>query len=117
MGGDWGSGNDIQHKVANVMNDESDKRKPGYVLALGDNFYENGVLGVSDPQWKRKYCNIYTAEGLNVPFYALLGNHDHHWNPQAQIDYYKKQKDPKKRWLWKITFTQKLLLWEVEQQS
>ena len=97
--GDWGSGNDIQHKVAAVMNDESNKRKPGYVLALGDNFYENGVISTWDPQWKKKYNNVYTADGLNVPFYALLGNHDYQFNPQAQIDYYKKNKDPKKRWI------------------
>ena len=82
--GDWGSGDDIQKKVAHVMNSESDKRKPGYVLALGDNFYENGVLGVNDPQWKHKYTNMYTADGLNVPFYAILGNHDHHWNPEVR---------------------------------
>jgi len=107
--GDWGSGNDIQKKVADVMNNESDKRKPGYVLALGDNFYENGVLGVNDPQWKHKYTNMYTADGLNVPFYALLGNHDHHWNPQAQIDFYKKGKDPNKRWIMEDYFYSKTM--------
>jgi hypothetical protein len=62
------------------------------VMMNGDNFYDNGVSSVDDPQWGPKFEQPYDRPGLNgVPFYVVLGNHDHgptsSGNKQAQIDY------------------------------
>jgi len=68
-----------------------------FVLALGDNFYEDGVSSDSDPQWQTTYSQVYTADSLNVPWYAILGNHDHHkGRGQGEIDFYKNHRD--NRW-------------------
>ena len=49
---------------------------PDFILTLGDNFYEDGVASVDDPQWKTKFEDVYDAKSLVVPIYASLGNHD-----------------------------------------
>jgi acid phosphatase len=58
-----------------------------FVLLLGDNFYPRGVRSIDDPQWKTKFENIYDPSVLDLPFYAILGNHDYRRNEQAQIEY------------------------------
>lgn len=55
-------------------------------MALGDNFYEDGIDNTTDPLWRTAYHNIYKAESLQIPWYPILGNHDYHVDPQAQID-------------------------------
>jgi len=57
----------------------------GFVLMLGDNFYKNGVSSTKDQQWKTKFETPYRA--LDLDFYPVLGNHDHHGDTQAQLDY------------------------------
>jgi len=95
--GDWGSGSKIQHDVANIMNKLSDELSPQFVMALGDNFYELGVFSVEDKQWKENYRDVYNASGMQVPFYAVLGNHDYYgFHPYSQIEYYKESID--NRW-------------------
>jgi acid phosphatase len=54
---------------------------------VGDNFYWGGVESVDDPQWDTKFEKIYSYPSLQVPFYAVLGNHDHYGNPFAQVRY------------------------------
>ena len=79
--GDAGEGNDPQRRVAAAMarwcQEKADERGPGchFVAYLGDNFYPEGVTGPDDPQWTRKWADVY--QGLGLPFYAILGNHDH----------------------------------------
>ena len=52
----------------------------------------------TDPQWQSTYRDIYNASSLNIPWYALLGNHDHHLNrSRGQIDYYLNHRD--NRWI------------------
>jgi predicted phosphodiesterase len=46
-----------------------------FVVLLGDNFYPSGVASTSDPQWQSAFVTPY--ESVNVPFYAVLGNHDY----------------------------------------
>jgi hypothetical protein len=58
-----------------------------FVVLTGDNFYENGVTGVDDIQWKTKFENVYDPRRLPMPFIAVLGNHDWRTNPSAQIAY------------------------------
>jgi acid phosphatase len=85
--GDTGSGNARQAAVAAAMAGYSSANPLAFVLLLGDNFYENGVKSTADPQWQSKFERMYDAAALNVPFYAILGNHDYRENAEAQVDY------------------------------
>ncbi|MDC3952611.1 metallophosphoesterase [Polyangium jinanense] len=91
--GDTGEGNEAQHAVADRMSEKCEKVGGcDAVLVNGDNFYDNGVANVDDPQWVAKFEEPYDRPHLDgVPFYAVLGNHDHgptsSGNKQAQIDY------------------------------
>ncbi|MEO6001593.1 MAG: tartrate-resistant acid phosphatase type 5 family protein [Opitutus sp.] len=89
--GDWGrEGKDHQTEVAQQMAVTGAAIDSQFVLALGDNFYDNGVQSVDDPQWKTSFESIYTAPVLQRPWYVALGNHDYRTNVQAQIDYSKR---------------------------
>ena len=86
--GDWGrEGEPHQTAVAARMGEEAARADARFVLALGDNFYENGVASVDDPQWQTSFEKVYTTPSLQVPWYAILGNHDYHVAPDAQIAY------------------------------
>ena len=56
---------------------------------MGDNFYNDGVISTTDPQWFYSFENIYTAYHLHVPLYTVFGNHDYRGSIQAQLDYSK----------------------------
>ena len=63
-----------------------------FLVALGDNFYNNGVASTKDPLWKSLYRDVYNYPSLQVPWYAIFGNHDYGSNKglgstQAQIDF------------------------------
>ncbi len=91
--GDWGrQGEPHQTAVALRMGEEAGRagREARFVLALGDNFYEDGVASVDDPQWQSSFEGVYTAPSLRIPWYAVLGNHDYHGTPDAQIAYGRK---------------------------
>jgi len=75
--GDWGTGEGGQLVVAGAVKRASLSLRPRDVLLLGDNFYETGVAGTSDPQWQSKFEKVYQGITLNIPFYAVLGNHDY----------------------------------------
>ncbi len=45
-------------------------------LTLGDNFYPDGMPGLTDPRWRTLWHGLYDA--LGIKFYATLGNHDWH---------------------------------------
>ena len=75
--GDWGRGGEFhQSDVANQMGLAATKRRCRFIVSVGDNFYEKGVRSADDPQWKSSFEGVYTAPSLNVPWYAILGNHD-----------------------------------------
>ena len=80
-----------QKQVAEAMARYADTHKAlnpvQFVILTGDNFYENGVTGVDDIQWKTKFENVYDPQRLPMPFFAVLGNHDWRTNPSAQIAY------------------------------
>ena len=46
-----------------------------FVVLLGDNFYPSGVSSTTDSQWQTAFVTPYA--NVNVPFYAVLGNHDY----------------------------------------
>ena len=85
--GDWGRDTPEQHHVAAAMGRTAAAAQADFVLAIGDNFYSDGVASVNDPLWQSVFEGVYTHPALQVPWYALLGNHDYRGNPQAQIDY------------------------------
>jgi len=85
--GDFGTGAAGQRDVAGSMAKKADNDSISFVLVLGDNFYESGVMSIHDKQWEYAFENMYGQRSLNVPFYAVLGNHDYRTNPQAQVDY------------------------------
>ncbi len=98
--GDHGSGSDDQRRVAAAMEREAEgDRRPDFILLLGDNFYNNGVSSVFDPQWRDKFETIYDGKALKqTPFYAVLGNHDHRRDVQAQVQY-SREKRGSGRWI------------------
>lgn len=65
---------------------------PSFVLALGDNFYSNGVSSATDSLWNYLWKDVYlTYPALNIPWYPVFGNHDYGGGAtavQAQIDRY-----------------------------
>lgn len=75
--------------------------QPHFVVALGDNIYEEGVESVVDPLWTSRYCSVYTDPSLlDIPWYAILGNHDYYsGHSEAQIEYYRERMDPAQRWV------------------
>jgi tartrate-resistant acid phosphatase type 5 len=86
--GDWGrQGEFNQRAVAAQMAKAARRLDAAFILALGDNFYPNGVQSVNDPQWRTSFEDVYTAHALHVDWYVALGNHDYDGNPQAQVDY------------------------------
>jgi tartrate-resistant acid phosphatase type 5 len=82
--GDWGTGDSTQQGVATALESHCAAQGCDFGLLLGDNFYEVGVASVIDSQWVDKFENVYA---LDLPFYALLGNHDYDGNETAEIDY------------------------------
>ncbi len=86
--GDWGrDGAFHQADVAARMGETAAAMNARFVISVGDNFYEDGIRGVDDPQWKTSFEDVYAAPSLQVPWYVILGNHDYHGDSQAQIDY------------------------------
>ena len=86
--GDWGrNGEPDQTAVATQMGIAAQAVDVKFVIAVGDNFYEDGVASVTDPQWQSSFEKVYTAPSLQVPWWVALGNHDYHGNCDAQIEY------------------------------
>jgi tartrate-resistant acid phosphatase type 5 len=88
--GDWGrKGEPDQARVAQEMGLACAQANAGFVISVGDNFYEDGVASMQDPHWQQSFHGVYTSPSLQVPWYAILGNHDYKGSVQAQLDYAK----------------------------
>lgn len=86
--GDWGAGGKFQSSVATQMRDKAAASGCDFVISTGDNIYTSGVTSAQDPQWKTKFENMYLRyKELDIPWYAVLGNHDYRGNVDAQIEY------------------------------
>ena len=73
--GDTGTGDDGQLMVADAMKAKCNRDGCAFAVLLGDNIYESGPTSVDDPQWDEKFEVPYAD--LDMPFYAVLGNHDY----------------------------------------
>ncbi|CAH2037665.1 unnamed protein product [Thlaspi arvense] len=82
--GDWGRrGSYNQSHVALQMGEIGEKLDIDFVISTGDNFYDNGLLGLHDPLFQDSFTNIYTAASLQKPWYS--GNHDYRGDVGAQL--------------------------------
>src|SRR5262245_1337276 len=94
--GDWGTGTKQQKEVAAAMAGYVERNgiRLDAVLLLGDNFYGDLKGGVTDPSWKKLFETMYDVRSLDVPFYAVLGNHDYEDDKEkVQLDYARKNPD------------------------
>ncbi|GEO84064.1 MULTISPECIES: purple acid phosphatase family protein [Alphaproteobacteria] len=92
--GDWGDGGSHRtaSAVADAMGRIGERHGISFVISTGDNFYERGVENTSDRKWQTSFENVYVAPSLQVPWYAVLGNHDYIGNISAQIEYSRKNR-------------------------
>ncbi|KAK3752600.1 hypothetical protein QZH41_018799, partial [Actinostola sp. cb2023] len=96
--GDWGGLNFFPYKtpiesaIAKQMGKTADELTAQFVVALGDNFYFDGVKNVDDERFQETFENVFVAPSLQVPWYFCAGNHDHYGNASAQIAYSTKSK-------------------------
>ncbi|XP_013379880.1 tartrate-resistant acid phosphatase type 5 [Lingula anatina] len=94
--GDWGGlpskpyTTHIETSVAHAMGQTAAKYQTKFTLALGDNFYYDGVKHVDDARFHETFENVYTDKALQTPWYIVAGNHDHRGNVDAEIEYSKK---------------------------
>lgn len=114
--GDWGRARRnnpaIGHNqtlVAGMMADVAGRpgKEAQFVVSTGDNFYGFGLLGQDDPAFEIKFTNMYNQSSLNVPWLAVMGNHDYGSGSRCnspkeissvlwQLGAYGRQRDP--RW-------------------
>lgn len=86
--GDWGAGGrGCQSAVASRMAAYAGGQGLDFVISTGDNFYERGVRSVEDEAWERSFEAVYRDPALQVPWYAVLGNHDYQGSTAAQMAY------------------------------
>ncbi|XP_057804919.1 purple acid phosphatase 17-like [Salvia miltiorrhiza] len=84
--GDWGrKGEFNQSRVAFQMGRIGEKMDIDFVVSTGDNFYDNGLKGVEDPNFVDSFTDIYTAKSLQKQWFNVLGNHDYRGDAVAQL--------------------------------
>ncbi|KAG8176206.1 hypothetical protein JTE90_001726 [Oedothorax gibbosus] len=93
---DWGGAPFFPYKtfvelaVGREMAMLASKLEIDAVLALGDNFYMDGVKDVDDPRFKETFETAFNYQSLGVPWLVVAGNHDYYGNASAQIAYTRK---------------------------
>ncbi len=114
--GDWGGLPILPYEtpsevaVAKAMGKLGVTLNTSFQLALGDNFYFDGVKSATDSRFQVRYIfienislylsfffqhtfeHVFSATSLQTPWYVLAGNHDHLGNVTAQIEYGKTSK-------------------------
>jgi tartrate-resistant acid phosphatase type 5 len=50
-----------------------------FIIALGDNFYDDGVLSSNDSMWSTHWEQVYLQNysNMRIPWYPVFGNHDY----------------------------------------
>lgn len=108
--GDWGGlpflpyETPSENAVAKAMGKLGVQLNTTFQLALGDNFYFDGVKSSTDTRFEVSSCcithswfdcvsfqhtfeRVFSAISLQTPWYVVAGNHDHLGNVSAQIEY------------------------------
>jgi hypothetical protein len=64
-----------QAAIAKAMGSYSDAFMPSFIIALGDNFYSNGVSSSTDSYWDYLWVNVYLDyyPSLRVSWYPVFG--------------------------------------------
>ena len=82
--GDWGGipippwSTPAEHETAKYMGEEAAKINASFALALGDNFYENGIkTDEHDARFQHTFESVFTSSNLqgDAFFKVLAGNH------------------------------------------
>ncbi|CAF1471658.1 unnamed protein product [Adineta steineri] len=116
--GDWGGlpflpyETPSENAVAKAMGKLGTELNTSFQLALGDNFYFDGVRSANDPRFEHTFEHVFSATSLQTPWYVLAGNHDHLGNVSAQIQYGKTSK----RWIFPDYFYT-FSLWQSDKQK
>jgi len=86
--GDFGRGGEyFQKDMAATLAKAVTGQNANFIVSTGDNIYPDGVASVHDPLWNLSFEKVFYQYPLHRPWYAVLGNHDYHQNPQAEVDY------------------------------
>jgi acid phosphatase len=85
--GDWGQKSQTLSDVVATLRATGHARESDFILLLGDNFYDDGIRSTRDRRWARSFESAFPGEGFDLPFHAVLGNHDHMGNVAAQVEY------------------------------
>lgn len=68
-----------QMNTSRSMQIVANKTRPSFIMALGDNFYQDGVESVTDSLWSTLWKKVYFEESdvlKGIPWHAVIGNHD-----------------------------------------
>lgn len=84
--GDTGQARPDRPRVIDALDATAGQARHAFVLMLGDNFYQDGVAGAGDPHWAKHFETAFLGANLDLPFYAILGNHDYRGNIQCQVE-------------------------------
>ena len=91
--GDFGSGQEIQYRVSQLIKYLNNRLPCELVLGLGDNIYPTGVKCVNDNNFIDKFEKPYSILPEHIKFYNCLGNHDYYGGKKSiksQINYTQK---------------------------
>ena len=69
--GDFGTGNQGQYIVADLLKYLIKKHNCKFILGLGDNIYPNGVKSINDSQFLEKFEIPYSNLSNNIKFFNL----------------------------------------------
>ncbi|KAI3430746.1 hypothetical protein D9Q98_009158 [Chlorella vulgaris] len=121
--GDWGrEGKHNQSEVAELMGRVAADQPSQFIVSTGDNFYEHGLQSASDPLFAKSFMDVYTAQSLHVPWYAVLGNHDMcdnapncsrgmpacKYSPLHQLNFQLANREASRRWHLQRSYTRSL---------
>lgn len=67
----------LHAQVASLMAWRAYSLRPQFVISTGDNMYPHGLNSTDDPRFDASFTSVYSAGSLQVPWHAVLGNHDY----------------------------------------